>query len=150
MKASTTLLACLALLLIGGCCWEPAPSGHSSLKYPHDGQLDPRAREGGRGSNIPRNPWDRPRPDVPHQPPLERVPVPEVEVAPPEERPLVDPQELITVPAKPHYPYAIPVQGAPHLVVSPYAKDGPYINVYECRSGVQIVCPRTKKTILVP
>ncbi len=168
MKACQFLLLPL-LLLLGGCV-EPIPfdhpdypgnRGNSSLRYP------PNYR--GQSSSYPdraneRSPWDRspsardpsdsrygndprsrnnllPREDDP----------PRVEPDPPEpeDNPLVE-IDPIEEAAKPQFPYAIPVQDAENLVVSPYAKSGPYINVTGLSSGTKIECPKTKKTILVP
>ena len=52
--------------------------------------------------------------------------------------------------SKPKHPYAIPVKGADNLVVSPFAKDGPYLDTSGLSSGTAIECEVTGKTILVP
>ncbi len=55
-----------------------------------------------------------------------------------------------TLTQSPRYPSAIPVEGASHLVVSPYSKEGPYIDITGLLPGTQIECPKTKRTILCP
>ncbi len=167
MKASSRffLFALPVLLLLGGCL-EPMPfdrpgypRNQSSLRYPPGTTGGPRVNAPG-NNGYRRSPWDRPPASYPNntnpygQPPRDNLlpkPEPEPEPKPrlPEDSPLVEIDPL-EVPEKPKFEYAIPVQGASGLVVSPYAKEGPYIDVNGLSSGTQIECPKTKKTILVP
>ena len=169
MKASRIIqLSCPVLLFLGG-CFEPIPFDHpgyprnnTSLRYPPGNtQRAPRVNSQGRDpSRYPSDRWDRPQTGDRYDdrsryntPPEERTPKPtpkpKPRVKPPEEKPLVDLDPIAEV-EKPQYEYAIPVQGASNLVVSPYAKEGPYIDVSGLSSGTQIECNKTGKTILVP
>lgn len=171
MKASQILSASplLLLLLLGGCL-EPIPfdtpnypQGSGSLRYPPGNQQQAAPRVNSNPSNT--NRWNRTTPGTypneqrynderaatkPAPKPKPRpTPKPTPKPKPPEDAPLVD-IDPIEEAAKPKYDYALPVQGATNLVVSPYAKEGPYIDVSNLTSGTQIECPKTGKTILVP
>ena len=176
MKASQILSACplLLLLLLGGCL-EPIPFDNpnyppgtsGSLRYPQGTQQGaPRVNSGQntRGNQYPTDRWNRTSPgnysrEEPRntqqntkpapKPQPKPKPKPRPQPKPPEAEPLVD-IDPIEESAKPKYDYAIPVQGASSLVVSPYAKEGPYIDVNGLTSGTQIECPKTSRTILVP
>lgn len=174
MKASQILSVCplLLLLLLGGCL-EPIPfdnpnypqGRNGSLRYPQGSQQGaPRVNsdrgQNYRGNQYPTDRWNRttpgsyPRDDFRYEdrntPPAPKPkPTPKPKPKPPEAEPLVD-IDPIEESAKPKYDYAIPVQGASNLVVSPYAKEGPYIDVSGLSSGTQIECPKTGKTVLVP
>ena len=176
MKVSQILSACplLLLLLLGGCL-EPIPFDNpnypqgtsGSLRYPQGSQQRAPRMNGGqnyRGNQYPTDRWNRTAPgsnlrdeqrynQQSTQPAPEPRPVPNPDPRPqpkpPEAEPLVD-IDPIEESAKPKYDYAIPVQGASNLVVSPYAKEGPYIDVSGLSSGTQIECPKTGKTVLVP
>ena len=170
MKVSQILSACplLLLLLLGGCL-EPIPFDNSdypqgasgSLRYPHGSQQRaPRVNgvQNYRGNQYPTDRWNRTAPgsnprDEQRYNQQSTQPAPEPrqrpQPKPPEAEPLVD-IDPIEESAKPKYDDAIPVQGASNLVVSPYAKEGPYIDVSGLSSGTLIECPKTGKTVLVP
>lgn len=180
MKASSILLLSCPLLLFLGGCLEPTPFNQpgngrynrnsNSLRYPPGHTGNPNANAQNNYENGYRNPspWDRPPAGYPNsnQPAVDAngnpltaprgaydpyAPAPEPTPRPqlPEDKPLVN-IDPIEAPEKPSYEYAIPVQGATGLVVSPFSKEGPYIDVNGLSSGTQIECPKTKKTILVP
>lgn len=173
MKVSQILSASplLLLLLLGGCL-EPIPfdnpnypQSNGSLRYPPGNQQQAAPRVNQSNSNS--NRWNRTAPGTyPREEQYQRdqsasrtapkpkprptpKPKPAPKPKPPEETPLVD-IDPIEESTKPKYDYALPVQGATNLVVSPYSKDGPYIDVSNLSSGTQIECPKTGKTILVP
>ncbi|MDB2346967.1 hypothetical protein OAV21_01325 [bacterium] len=170
MKASQILSACplLLLLLLGGCL-EPIPfdnpnypqSRNGSLRYPQGSQPGaPRVNsdrgQSYGGNQYPTDRWNRTTPGTyPRDEQLfdqqntRPAPTPRPAPKPPEAEPLVD-IDPIEESTKPKFDYAIPVQGASNLVVSPYAKEGPYIDVSGLSSGTQIECPKTGKTVLVP
>ncbi|MGY8690209.1 MAG: hypothetical protein ACKVHP_21035 [Verrucomicrobiales bacterium] len=153
------------LLFLGG-CFEPIPFDHpgyprnnTSLRYPPgSSQSAPRVDTQGRDQQrYPTDRWNHPQSgnrteieprNTQPAPKPKPTPMPKPRVPPPEEKPLVDIDPIEET--KPKYEYAIPVQGASNLVVSPYAKDGPYIDVSGLSSGTQIECNKTGKTILVP
>ena len=171
MKASQILTASplLLLLLLGGCL-EPIPFDHpnyprgnsGSLRSPYNSaprvnspqRYNDRWNRSAPGSDYnqrnrdysnPSEPLPQPKP----QPRPKPQPKPEPEQRAPESEPLVD-IDPIEESTKPRYEYAIPVQGASNLVVSPFSKEGPYIDVSDLTSGTEIECPKTGKTILVP
>ena len=169
MKAPQILLTFPALLFLGGCL-EPIPFDHpgyprnnSNLRYPPGGNNQaPRAGynspryNNGRGIQNPNSSWENPPsngrieaqsafPEPAPAPSLTPRPKPK-----PEERELLKNIDPIEEASKPKFPYAIPVQGADNLVVSPFAKDGPYLDTAGLSSGTQIECEVTGKTILVP
>ncbi len=169
MSTRVLLLVSAPLVLFLSGCLEPVPFDHpgyprnsgSNLRYPRGHNSpnygNPNTRYDNRYPTS-ENQWNRPsrnERDLGYNEPLRRDPVPEPKPdpkpKPPEEDPLIkknyDPIEEST---KPEYPYGIPVQGTTNLVVSPYAKDGPYIDTSGFSSGTQIECPKTGKTILVP
>lgn len=162
MKATRILFASSVLLLLGACTDPPFghpgyPRGSSSLRYPPS-YTHPQGRNYNDPNNSQENRWERPPGYVPPgdpgysqpRPRDEFEPEPEPEPRRPEDNPLVEDFDPLEEPDEPKYEYAIPVQGASNLVVSPYAKEGPYIDVSGLSSGTQIECPKTKKTILVP
>ena len=169
MKAPRIFLTFPVLLFLGGCL-EPIPFDHpgyprnnSSLRYPPGANQAPRSGytnpryNNNRGIQNPNNSWNQSPSnqrveEFSQQPPPAPTPKPKPKPKPkPEERELV-PRDLdpLEEAAKPKIPYAIPVQGADNLVVSPFAKDGPYLDTAGLSSGTQIECEVTGKTILVP
>ena len=166
MKAPRILLSFPILLFLGGCL-APIPFDHpgyprnnSSLRYPlgetsqqNLGRYNERYNYN-RGIENPNRSWDDPPTNarLEDQPQNgQTIPGPISEPKPkPEERELVRDIDPIKESAKPKFPYAIPVQNADNLVVSPFAKDGPYLDTAGLSSGTQIECEVTGKTILVP